>query len=193
MEENVETHKKVVSIPLALIIALIGVSVIALSIYLPWWNMLDNTLGPLKTIYLYKSTLKFPLEFQEYVWAVRDPILKTAMQYPFLLMTLSLTFSIINFIHYKMKKKKAAGVLSLISGAASITSFFVFKSRFETYMEGTNETIAGSVGYLHWGYGLGWKLSLAATVLMTIAGLLQLLQTGYFEFEVMFEKETENT
>lgn len=191
MEENVETHKKVVSIPLALIIALIGISVIALSIYLPWWNMLDNTLGPLKTIYLYKSMFKFPLEIQEYVWAVRDPILKTAMLYPFLLMTLSLTFSIINFIHYKMEKKKAAGVLALISGVLSITSFLVFTTRFETYMVGMNETIAGSVGYLHWGYGLGWKLSLVASVLMIIAGLLQLLQTGYFEFEVMFEKETE--
>ena len=191
MEENVETHKKVISIPLALIIALIGISVIALSMYLPWWNMLDNTLGPLKTIYLYKSTTKFHLEIQEYVWAVRDPILKTAMLYPFLLMTLSLTFSIINLFHYKMKKKKAAGIFALISSATSITSFLVFTTRFETYMEGMNETIAGSVGYLHWGYGLGWKLSLVATALMIIAGLLQLLQTGYFEFEVVFEKETE--
>ena len=155
--------------------------------------MLDNTLGPLKTIYLYKSMFKFPLEIQEYVWAVQDPILKTAMLYPFLLMTLSLTFSIINFIHYKMKKKKAAGVLALISGVLSITSFLVFTTRYETYMEGMNETISGSVGYLHWGYGLGWKLSLGASVLMIIAGLLQLFQTGYFEFEVMFEKETENT
>ena len=191
MEKKVETHKKIVSIPLALIIALAGISAIALSIYLPWWGMLDNTLGPLKTIQLYKSTVKIPFDIEEYIWEVHDPKLKTAMLYPFLLTTLSLTFSITSIIYHKMTKRKTTGVLALMSGAVTITSIIVFKTRIESYMEGIGETIAGSMGYLHWGYGLGWKLSLAATVLMIIAGLLQLLKTGSFEFEVVFEKETE--
>lgn len=193
MEENVETHKKVISIPFALIIALAGILAITLSIYLPWWEMLDNTIGPMRTIHLYKSVVKFPFEIEEYAWVVGDPILKTAMLSPFLLMALSLAFSILSVIHHKMNKRKTVGALALMGGAASITSFFVFKNRFETYMEGLGESISGSVGYLHWGYGLGWRLSLAATALMIIAGLLQFLQAEYFEFEVAFEKETEDT
>ena len=130
---------------------------------------------------------------KEYVWMVRNPILKASMLTPFLLIILSLTFSIINLIYYKMRGKKAASVLSFISSATLIASFFVFKSEFETYMAGINESITGATGYLHWGYGLGWKLALVAAVLMIIVGLLQLFQTGHFEFEVMFEKETEDT
>ena len=192
MEEKVEISKNIVSIPLALITNLAGILVIAISIYLPWWNMLDNTIGPLKTIHLYKSTMIMPYK-KEYVWMVRPPVLKTAMLTPFLLIIISLAFSIINLIYYKMKKKKAASALSFISSAALIASFIVFKSRFEVYMKGINESITGAMGYLHWGYGLGWKLAIIASVLMFIAGLLQLLQPRQFEFEVMFEKETEDT
>jgi len=154
--------------------------------------MLDNTIGPLKTIHLYKSTMIMPYK-KEYVWMVRNPVLKASMLTPFLLIIISLAFSIINLIYYKMKKKKAASALSFISSAALIASFIVFKSRFEVYMKGINESITGAMGYLHWGYGLGWKLAIIASVLMFIAGLLQLLQPRQFEFEVMFEKETEDT
>ena len=192
MEEKAEIHKNIVSIPLALIITLAGIIVSAISLYLPWWNMLDNTIGPLKTIHLYKSTMIMPYK-KEYVWMVRNPVLKASMLTPFILIILSLIFSIINLIYYKMRGKKAASVLSFISSATLIASFFVFKSGFETYMAGTKESITGATGYLHWGYGLGWKLALVAAVLMIIVGLLQLFQTGHFEFEVMFEKETEDT
>jgi len=192
MDERVERHKSIVSIPFALIIALIGITVIALSIYLPWWNMIDNTIGPLETIHLYRSTMKMPLT-KEFVWMVRSPILKTAMLTPLLLMILSLAFSVINVIYYKMRKKEVASVLAFTSALASVAAFFVFMSKFEMYMYGTNESVSGGIGYLHWGYGLGWKLSVVSSVLMFIAGLLQWFQTGHFEFEVMFEKETEDT
>ena len=192
MEEKAEIHKNIVSIPLALIINLVGIIVTAISIYLPWWNMLDNTIGPLKTIHLYKSTMLMPYK-KEYVWMVQNPVLKASMLTPFLLIILSLILSITNIIYYKMKGKKAASALSFISSAALIASFFVFKSEFERYMAGINESITGATGYLHWGYGLGWKLALVAAVLMIIVGLMQLFQTGRFEFEVMFEKETEAT
>jgi uncharacterized membrane protein len=193
MEENANTHAKTFSIPLGLIITLLGVVTIAVSIYFPWWERLDNMVGPLHIIHLYKSAMKNPFKFEEYVWTVRDPTLRKAMLYPFILMATSFIFSIISLILLKKSKTIIRGVITLISGAASATSFFVFQHLFEGYMKKIGETVSGSIGYLHWGYGLGCKLSLAAAALMITAWALNLLKTERFEIDLVFEKETEDT
>ena len=193
MEENTDTYEKTFSISLALIITLIGAVTIVASIYFPWWERIDNLLGPLHTIRLYKSDRITPFNIEEYVWAVRDPTLKNAMLYPFILMVLSFLLSIMSLIFHSKSKTIIKGGITLMSGASSAASFFTFQYLFEGYMKNIGETVSGSIGYLHWGYGLGCKLSLAAAALMITTWALNLIKTERFEFDLVFEKETEDT
>ncbi len=191
MDEKVDAPGKKFSISMALIMAILGTAVIAASFFMPWWVRIENTVGPLQTIYLYKSARIWPFEIEEYMWAVRDPRLKMALLYPFMLVAASFLLAITSM--FLRNRTTTGGVTALLSGAASTASHFVFRNLFEGYMETIGETVSGGMGWLHWGYGLGSKLSLAAAVLMAAAGALQLFKTEHFELEFVLEKETEGS
>lgn len=190
-----EIVKHVISIPLAQLFSIGAILIIIISLYLPWWGMIDNTIGPLRTIHLYKSMIGIPEKMVSYIWAEKNQDLRTVMIYPLILMILALFSSISTLFLIFKENSKIGGILALLSGVLIISSSVFFQVKLSSYLRMTGETITGSIGFLHWGLGLGWRLSLVAIALLAFNALFLLsvrTDTSPLKVEFEFEKESED-
>jgi hypothetical protein len=190
VEENVELSERVLSVPIALVLSLLSFILVVASLFLPWWSQLDSTLGFLRIIFLYRQVRIIPYELEEFAWEVGNVLLRSSMLVPLVMAVSSLVASVLNS-YMVYRKRFFRGLLSYIGGACILLSPVLFTLLFSRYMVSLNDTVSGSMGFLKWGYGLGWRVPFLAAALMVLNGLLISFERYDFEIGVSIDSEPE--